>query len=51
MGEAKHNILTKFSQQQKINHHFQGDQVFDTVNINHFSEAIGGEYAYDMWDE
>jgi hypothetical protein len=47
MGEAKHNILTKFSQQQRINHHFQGEQVFDAVNINHFSESIEQEYQIE----
>jgi hypothetical protein len=44
MGEARHNILVKSAQMQKMNHRFQGKQMLDTVNIFHFSESI--EYDY-----
>ncbi|MBW2968109.1 hypothetical protein KY362_06500 [Candidatus Woesearchaeota archaeon] len=43
MGEARHNILVKAAQMQKMNHHFQGDQLLDTVNLLHFSEALSHE--------
>jgi hypothetical protein len=38
--KTKHNILTKFAQQQQINYHFQGKQVLDALNITHFSDSL-----------
>jgi len=38
MGEARHTILVKSAQMQRINHYFQHDQMMDTVNIIHFAE-------------
>jgi len=40
MGEARHNILVKFEQQQKMIAYFNNGQVFDTVNILQFSEDL-----------
>ncbi|MBW2997547.1 hypothetical protein KY349_04370 [Candidatus Woesearchaeota archaeon] len=45
MGEARHNILTKFSQQQRMNRSFQGKQMLDAVNLIHFSEPL----VQDSW--
>lgn len=41
MGEATYNILVKFEQQKRINKSFQGGQMLDAVNINHFSVDVG----------
>jgi len=38
MGEARHNILVKSAQMQRMNNHFYGKQMFDTINLLHFSE-------------
>ncbi|MFH1669518.1 MAG: hypothetical protein ABIA62_06340 [Candidatus Woesearchaeota archaeon] len=40
MKGTRYNILVKFSQQQKINAHFQDNQMLDAMNILHFSESF-----------
>ena len=44
MGEAKHNILIKFEQQQRMNHYFQGRQMMDTVSLADFSESLSYDH-------
>ncbi|MFC1741981.1 hypothetical protein ACFL3V_05585 [Nanoarchaeota archaeon] len=44
MKGARQTILIKAEQMMKMNHHFQGKQMMDTININHFSHSL--EYDY-----
>ena len=44
MGEARHNILVKSAQQQKMNYYFHNKQMLDTVNITHFSDSFDFDY-------
>jgi hypothetical protein len=44
MGGARHTILVKSKQMQKMSRHHHGSQMLDAVNILHFSDSLQHDY-------